>query len=231
VSPPPPGTKGRRAAADTVTERCESEVPGRGKLFYNRGMAGPVLFAMIVCASYLLGSFPTGVVLSRQKYGIDVREMGSGNIGATNVTRVFGWYAGILVFLLDLLKGAVPLWILYELYPTQPWLLAASAFALVLGHCFSVYLRFGGGKGVATSLGCLLVVAPWAAVISGLVYVILLVVTRISAIGSLAGILATLAYLAIVRPGAPVTWLVVGISIIVVVRHQQNIRRLLARRG
>jgi acyl phosphate:glycerol-3-phosphate acyltransferase len=183
---------------------------------------------LLVGFCYLLGSFPTGVVLSRKKYGIDVREMGSGNIGATNVTRVFGWYAGVLVFMIDFLKGVFPIWLLQRYDQSEPWLMTFCSLALVLGHCFSVYLRFRGGKGVATSLGCLVVVAPWAAALSALSYLILLLTTKISAVGSLGGILVTLIYIVVAQPEGPVTWLIVGMSIIVVVRHRKNLQRLLS---
>lgn len=177
---------------------------------------------------YLMGSFPTGVVLTRNKYGLDVREMGSGNIGATNVTRVFGWYAGALVFLIDFLKGLFPLLFLRYWYPHDAWVLTITGTSLVLGHCFSAYLRLGGGKGVATSLGCLLAVVPWAAVLGGLVYVLLLVTVKISAVGSLGGILAVLIYLGIVPPPQPAVVLVLAISTIVILRHHTNIKRLIS---
>ena len=144
-----------------------------------------ILFSI---AGYLIGSFPTGVVLSRKKYRIDIREMGSGNIGATNITRVFGWSAGIFTLLVDFLKSFLPLYWLHFKYPMESWLLTSVGIALVLGHCFSVFLRFKGGKGVATSLGCLIVVAPQLALIGSITYFLLLVVTKISAVGSLGGI-------------------------------------------
>lgn len=179
-------------------------------------------------AGYLIGSFPTGVVLTRRKYGIDVREMGSGNIGATNVTRVFGWYAGALVFLVDFLKGLLPLLLVKRYYPEDLWALAAGGSALVLGHCFSAYLKLRGGKGVATSLGCLVAVVPLLAGIAAAAYAVVLAITRISALGSLTGILVVLGYLAFFRPPAPVTCLILFIAVIVVVRHRQNIERLWA---
>lgn len=182
------------------------------------------LFAL---GGYLVGGFPTGVVLTRRKYGIDVREMGSGNIGATNVTRVFGWYAGVLTFLIDAAKGFVPLWLIARYLPGDPWVLALTGACLVLGHCFSPYLRLHGGKGVATSLGCLLAVVPGAALAAAVVYVALLATVRISAVGSLGGIAATLIWASIVRPPPPATTLVLAIAFIVVVSHQSNIRRLL----
>ena len=179
-----------------------------------------------ILLGYLLGSFPTGVVLSRNKYGLDVREMGSGNIGATNITRVFGWYAGALVFLVDFLKGLFPLLFLRYWYPHDEWVLTYTGIALVFGHCFSAYLKFRGGKGVATSLGCLVAVMPWAAITGGAVYLLLLAVVRISAVGSLGGILAVLIFLVFDKPSLPATALVLAVSALVIVRHHSNIRRL-----
>ena len=187
-----------------------------------------VSYVILAIAGYFLGSFPTGVVLSRRKYGIDVREMGSGNIGATNVTRVFGWYAGVLVFVVDFLKSFVPLMILRYYCPDHPWFLTAAASGLVLGHCFSAFLHLRGGKGVATSFGCLTVVAPWLALFAGLSYFVLLGISRISAVGSLGGILVTWIYLGVVRPSLDVVTLVAAISFIVIVRHRSNIERLIS---
>ncbi|MBM4304653.1 MAG: glycerol-3-phosphate 1-O-acyltransferase PlsY [Deltaproteobacteria bacterium] len=182
----------------------------------------------IYLGCYLLGGFPTGVVLTKRKFGLDVREMGSGNIGATNVTRVFGWYAGLLVFLIDFLKGYVPLLLIQRFFSSEsPWLLTWSGLALVCGHCFSPYLKFKGGKGVATSLGCLAYLAPVGALVGVIVYAIALSVTRISAVGSLGGVLALWIYLAVAKIDMPSTVFVLLVSVIVVSRHHENIRRLI----
>lgn len=186
-----------------------------------------MVYLASVLLGYLIGGFPTGVVLTRKRYGLDVREMGSGNIGATNVTRVFGWYAGLLVFVVDFLKGFLPLLLLNKFFPNEPWLLTLTAAFLVLGHCFSPFLKFRGGKGVATSFGCITLVAPWCALSVGLVYAVLLITTKISAVGSLGAILGALVYLLVANPPPHVTYLVLGIAVVVVVRHRQNIFRLI----
>jgi glycerol-3-phosphate acyltransferase PlsY len=152
--------------------------------------------------------------------------MGSGNIGATNVTRVFGWYAGILTLLIDFTKGYLPLFLLHRYFPDDPWLLTVGAFSLVIGHCYSLFLKFHGGKGVATSLGCLLFVAPWCAAIAVLTYMAFLLITKISAVGSLGGIAAALIYFAFVPSNRPAAALVVGTALIVMWRHKDNIKRL-----
>jgi len=185
-------------------------------------------YFLIFLGAYLLGGFPTGVVLTKRKYGLDVRDMGSGNIGATNVTRVFGWYAGLLVFVIDFLKGYLPLWAIQRFYsPENPWILTFAGLFLVLGHCFSPYLRFAGGKGVATSLGCLTFFMPYGALIGVAIYALALAITRISAVGSLSGMVAMWIYLFTVKAGASVTAFVILVSIIVIGRHHQNIRRLI----
>lgn len=176
--------------------------------------------------AYVIGSYPTGVFLTRRKYGLDVRDMGSGNIGATNVTRVFGWYAGALTFLVDFLKGMVPVYFVHRYYPEDPWAIACVAIFLVIGHCYSFLLGFRGGKGVATSLGCTMIVAPWCALASGIAYVVFLIIAKISAVGSLAGLLAAFVYVAWVRPPISIVFLIVGCSLIVLWRHKDNIHRL-----
>lgn len=177
--------------------------------------------------AYFVGGFPTGVVFTRNKFGIDVREMGSGNIGATNVTRTFGWTAGLAVFLVDYIKGLVPLLAIMKYFPDRPLLVPIVGTALVIGHCFSPYLRFRGGKGVATSVGCLSAVLPYAALIGGAVYVAALAIFRISAVGSLFGVVSVLTYIWLVPPPTTVLALVYGFSFIVLIRHHSNIRRLI----
>lgn len=187
------------------------------------------LFHFLICLGcYLLGGFPTGVVLTKRKFGLDVRELGSGNIGATNVTRVFGWYAGLLVFVIDFVKGYLPLWALTQFYPQEtPWLLTGAGVALVVGHCFSPYLKFRGGKGVATSLGCLAFLIPQGAFVGLVVYGLALAITRISAVGSLSGMAAMWLYVFFMKAESYVTVFVILVSLIVIIRHHQNIRRLI----
>lgn len=197
-----------------------------GAIFPRMTTEGLSLPIAVAIAGYLLGGFPTGVVISRARYRIDVREMGSGNIGATNVTRSFGWFAGVVTLAIDFFKGFLPLAWLASAYPSDPWLWVTAGLALVAGHCFSPYLRFRGGKGVATSLGCVAAVLPWLAAACALGYAIALLATRISAIGSLTGVLVTLAYCLAWRVRPPVLCLLLGMSALVLVRHSGNIRRL-----
>jgi acyl phosphate:glycerol-3-phosphate acyltransferase len=177
--------------------------------------------------AYFIGSFPTGVVLSRLRFGIDVRELGSGNIGATNITRNFGWSAGIVTCLADGLKGVAVVYAGKYLLALGPGELVVGALGVVLGHCFSVFLRFRGGKGVATTLGCWLLLAPVEALVLAATYAVVTGATRISAIGSLAGV--TLGSLvALFFSSDPYQQYVVYLlSFTVIGCHQANIARML----
>jgi glycerol-3-phosphate acyltransferase PlsY len=144
--------------------------------------------ALLVLVAYLLGSFPTGVLLARAR-GVDLRKVGSGNIGATNVGRALGRGWGVLVLVIDAAKGFLPVF-LAKLLGQGPWVLAAVGLAALLGHSFSVFLRGKGGKSVATALGAALAIAPLPALGSLALYLILLVTLRISSVGSISGVLA-----------------------------------------
>ena len=144
-----------------------------------------------ILASYLLGSIPFGLVMARVLKGVDLREVGSGNIGATNAMRVLGKPLGLVAFLLDFGKGLVPTLVLAPhaavLDDTTPWLAAAACgTAAVIGHCFPLYLRFKGGKGVATGCGAIVGVDPMIFILSGLVWVACLVTTRYVGLASIA---------------------------------------------
>ena len=178
--------------------------------------------------AYLSGSIPFGLLIARAVTGQDVRAVGSGNIGATNVARAAGRGAAAATLLLDALKGLGPVLLAARLFPATPWLPAACAIAAVLGHCFPVWLRFRGGKGVATGLGVALGLAPLAAAAGALVWVVLYKLLRISSVGSLAGVAITLAVAAFTAPREAVVALLV-IAAVILVRHEGNLRRLLSR--
>ncbi len=187
----------------------------------------------VVAASYLLGSIPFGFVLSKLLKGVDLRSIGSGNIGATNAMRVLGKPLGVLVFLLDAAKGAAAILVLVPLVArpeaaTQTAVLCGTA--AVLGHCFSVFLGFSGGKGVATGLGALLTFDPLVVVGGVLVWLVVLATTRWVALASVAMGLAfpVLAWwrLAATRPAVVVAAGLLGVLILV--RHRSNMGRMLA---
>jgi glycerol-3-phosphate acyltransferase PlsY len=175
---------------------------------------------------YLVGSFPTGVVVARLK-GVDVRQVGSGNIGATNVARAIGKGWGAVVLAIDAVKGAVPVWLAGRVFELEAEWVAAVAFLAILGHVFPVWLRFRGGKGVATGLGVFAALDPVAAGVAGAIWLALYAVFRISSLGSL--VAATSIPLTMVMRGAPRPYLALAAVVLAVVvwRHRGNIRRLL----
>ena len=175
--------------------------------------------------AYLAGSIPFGLFIARAASGKDVRQVGSGNIGATNVARAAGKPAAIATLALDALKGLLPA----MLAPRTPeWLPAGCALAAVVGHCFPVWLRFHGGKGVATGLGASLALAPEAALAGAVVWVVLFKLFRISSVGSLAGVAVTLVVASFTAGRFEVAGLA-AVAALIVVRHSANIRRLLHR--
>jgi glycerol-3-phosphate acyltransferase PlsY len=187
---------------------------------------------LLVAAAYLSGSVPYGYILTRLVAGVDVRQVGSGNIGATNAARAGGKGLGLVVLALDVLKAVVPIllarWLLSGSPHANLWVTGVAVAAFV-GHLYPVWLRFHGGKGVATGLGIFLVLAPWAALAGLLAYVVMYVVTRISSLGSLAGTaVCCLGTFAWHGPRSPVPWAGLVISLLVVFRHRENIRRLLS---
>jgi len=140
-------------------------------------------------AAYLLGSVPTGYILYRLKEKKDIRGLGSTNIGATNVLRVSGWKLALPVALSDVLKGAIPVYLALRLFP-EPWVAYAAGLLAVLGHCFPVYIRFRGGKGVATSVGAFAVLAHLPLLCAIAVWIIVVALTRFVSLGSLAAFLS-----------------------------------------
>ncbi len=183
------------------------------------------LFALLI--AYLLGAVPFGYLLVKWKTGRDVRASGSGNIGATNVLRTSGRAAGILTLLLDIAKGFLAVWIAARLTGSSPLWTSMSALAVIAGHAFPVFLKFRGGKAVASFIGAFLYLAPLPLVAVLVVFVVVVGVTRYISLGSMvASGLFPLAVWLISRPPAPVVWAAAIAGLFIVARHHQNIARL-----
>ena len=182
------------------------------------------LFACII--AYLLGSVPNGLLLCRAIWHIDIREHGSRNIGATNVYRTLGKGPGALVFLLDFLKGFLAVYIAMRLVGT-PLALVLGGIAAILGHSASVFLRFKGGKGVATGLGVIAMLMPAVTGVVFLAWLVIVLVTRYVSLGSIVG--AALVPVLAFFFGCPTEYTVFGVlaAVLVIVRHHTNITRLL----
>lgn len=186
-----------------------------------------VMDVLFVVFAYLLGALPFGLIFSRVFSKVDIREHGSGNIGATNALRVAGPKVGILTLLADVAKGALALY-LALLYASSEVLVSVVAMAVFMGHMFPIYLRFKGGKGVATMLGILLIWQPWVALGTVLVWATVMFVSRYVSAASIAAA-AVLPLLSWYFDGS--LW-IIGVhaffGVTVILRHRANIKRLLA---
>jgi glycerol-3-phosphate acyltransferase PlsY len=193
--------------------------------------------ALVILVAYLLGSIPFGYLIVRAKEGSDIRQTGSGGTGATNVSRRAGKIAGLLTLLLDALKGAgavlFAMWIFQQPRDSAFWWITAAAIAVLLGHIFPIWLRFRGGKGVATAVGVFLVLAPAAVAVALLIFIGIVFLTRYVSLGSIVAALAIplLIWLqhVFVRPfEAPVALLAAALlgALLIVFAHRENIARL-----
>jgi glycerol-3-phosphate acyltransferase PlsY len=186
-----------------------------------------VTWALVLLA-YLLGATPTSYLVGRLGFGVDLREHGSGNLGATNVFRVLGWKAAVPVGLVDIAKGWFPTsyFPLWDGSEAPEWALAYGAAAIV-GHVFSIYVRFKGGKGVATSAGVFTALAPWAVVAGLVVWLAAVSVTRIVSLGSLLAAITLPAVVYLTGEPPAVLGLAVGLALFVLYAHRTNIGRLI----
>jgi acyl phosphate:glycerol-3-phosphate acyltransferase len=183
-----------------------------------------VLQAGVVAAAYLLGSIPFSYIVARSR-GVDVRRVGSGNVGATNVMRSVGRGAGLVAFALDFVKGAAATLLAQRVDPQGP-LPAMAAAAAVVGHMYPLWLRFRGGKGVATGAGAFLPLAPLAIAAALVAFAVALAITRYVSVGSLVGC-ATLAALSYATRGpSPVAVAATVTALLVGWKHRANLARI-----
>jgi len=194
-----------------------------------------VTLVTVAAVSYLLGSIPTALWLGRLMRGIDIRDHGSGNPGATNAARVLGGGAGLAVLLVDIAKGFVAAaWVARLRIDGTDWgaveIQLLAAVAAVVGHVFSLFARLRGGKGVATAGGAFLGVHPPAALIALAAFVVVVTITRIVSLGSL--LAAVTLPIALWALGAPRVSILsaVGVGLLIAFAHRSNIRRLLGGR-
>jgi len=185
---------------------------------------------LLIAGAYGLGSIPFGLLLARTFKGVDVRAAGSGNIGATNVARTAGKKLGALVLLLDALKALGPVLAARALFPGQVALHAWVGAAAVLGHVFPVWLKFRGGKGVASALGALLGLTPLAALGGVALFAGVFAIWRMVSLGSLVGAALAVGLAFALGYPRPYALCALGLTALIVLRHRGNIARMLARR-
>ncbi|MBX3444970.1 MAG: glycerol-3-phosphate 1-O-acyltransferase PlsY [Planctomyces sp.] len=192
----------------------------------------PLLAAL---AGYLIGSIPFSLLLGRAAGGIDIRQHGSGNVGATNVARLLGWRWGGLALVLDALKGLAAVWLAPRLaFAPSLNVLVLCGLAAILGHMYPCWLGFRGGKGVATSLGVVAMLAPWPALAAVIAFGVCFALTRYVSLGSIvAAVVFAGAHLAMTWPdsfsdrGWSLSAFSVAVPLLVIWRHRSNIQRLM----
>lgn len=180
---------------------------------------------LLVTVGYLAGSIPTGVILAKLFSIKDIRQEGSGNIGATNVYRVLGARLGILTLVGDVLKGAIPVILTRSLMGNEIWI-AGVAFLTFLGHLFPIFLRFRGGKGVATTLGIFLVIAPLMVPCAIIVFILVVMGWKYVSLGSLTASALMPVFLCVAGYSIVYVDLSLIIGCLVFYRHWSNIKRL-----
>jgi acyl phosphate:glycerol-3-phosphate acyltransferase len=183
---------------------------------------------LTLAGAYVVGSIPFSYLVARAFGVTDVRTVGSGNVGATNVMRSAGKGPGIAALILDALKGALATGTASRLFPGSEWLPALAAVAAVLGHVFPVWLGFRGGKGVATGAGAFLPLAPVATGTAAVVFVLVLLLGRYVSLGSMASAAALAAVAFLSGSPRPVAICAAAVALLVIVKHKANIERLLA---
>ncbi|MGH7774340.1 MAG: glycerol-3-phosphate 1-O-acyltransferase PlsY [Candidatus Binatia bacterium] len=185
-----------------------------------------MITAITILFAYLLGSIPIGFLLGYLS-GVDVRQAGSGNVGATNVARVVGKGQGLITLLGDVAKGFIPPFLSLQL-GLGLWVSALAGLAAFLGHLYPAFLKFQGGKGVATALGVFLVLAPMATLVLVFVFSFVAMVSRLVSLASMVAAAFAPIALWLFSYSPLLIWLSLLIALLIIFRHQENIRRLIA---
>ncbi len=183
----------------------------------------------IFLVGYLLGSIPTALLVSKP-FGIDPREHGSKNLGATNVARILGKKWGLITLIGDMSKGIIPMLIAKHIFAGSPrlsWLIAGTGFSAFLGHLFPLYLKFRGGKGVATATGVFLVLCPLAVLINFGIFILAVKFSGFVSVGSLLTSALMPIFIYFICPNKAYLYVALMMSILIWIRHHENIRRLI----
>lgn len=194
-------------------------------------MSTPAIYAITIPVAYLLGAIPWGYIFPKALRGIDIRQYGSGNTGMANVLRTVGWRIAAVVVVLDVGKGALAVLLAWIISGHTPLVETVAGITALVGHDWSVFLRFNGGRGSATGLGCMLVLSPYVGLISLPIFIGVVWISRYVSLGSIcAAVTSVLVYLGFAAFGV-YSWtyfyFFVIAAAIVVFQHRGNIKRLL----
>lgn len=191
-----------------------------------------IAFLLIIFFSYIIGSIPSAYIIAKLTKNIDIREYGSGNVGATNVIRVVGKLQGIFVLLIDFLKGFISVYFISNLYLNETWIVeldvlkSVAALFVILGHVYTIFLGFKGGKGVATGAGAFIALSPYSALCSIVLFLVSLSITKVVSISSIIASFSLPIFLLLGK--APYQFIIIGFlaSAIIIVKHVPNIKRI-----
>lgn len=183
-----------------------------------------VLFLFSLIPFYFIGAIPVGYLIAKAR-GVEITKSGSGNVGATNVGRVVGMKAGILTLVLDIAKGTAAV-VIARSVSSDPAFYSGAAVAVVLGHCFSIPRVLRGGKGVATSLGVVLGLQPLMALAAIIIFGVVFAASRIVSLSSISAVIITPVVSLLSGVDDTAFYAMVGIAVVVVIRHKDNLRRL-----
>jgi glycerol-3-phosphate acyltransferase PlsY len=189
-----------------------------------------VILSISVVITYLCGSIPFAYIYGKLFKKVDIREFGSGNIGATNVLRTFGFKAGLLVLLFDILKGFLPVFIFLNIIDFQ-WISVVLAFCAIMGHTYTCFLRFKGGKGVATAAGVMFAIQPLICFLAIIVFALILYITRYVSVGSISAafFLILTNIFSLYSEGNNIYEIIfcVLLGLFIIYKHKENIKRLI----
>lgn len=184
------------------------------------------MVVVLMIVAYILGSIPNALWIGKVFKGIDVREHGSKNTGSTNAARVLGAKLGILTLILDISKGAIPTLIATMLLDSSISVILVGICA-ILGHSFSIFMKFKGGKAVATTVGVFIVLVPGAILLAAVIFFLVFGITRYVSLSSMIGAISLPIWIIIFYKNIPLTIFGIIIAVLIIVRHKSNIQRLL----
>jgi glycerol-3-phosphate acyltransferase PlsY len=184
-----------------------------------------IIILLYLVATYLISSIPFGLIIGKL-FGKDVRKEGSGNIGATNVTRVIGKKAGFLVLILDMAKGYIPTAYAFHFFYGDTKIIMLVAITAIIGHCFSVFLNFKGGKGVATAFGVMLALSPKATLVIAGIWIGTFLVSGYVSLSSILAAFSTPVIVLFIEKDFNLTIATLIMAVIIITKHSSNIKRL-----